>query len=406
MQVKPALVTAVTALLALNAGCATEANRNPVPMHLMPEASVPGMGPVRYWGDEMPKEAVEELRRKIPYMPRLAESPPEHGKPVVNFLAISSGGDDGAFAAGLLVGWTQSGRRPRFEIVTGVSAGALIAPLAFLGPAYDRQLTAMWTRYGTQDLIVKRPLAAMFGGAALADTGPLAELIAYYIDQPFLDAVAAEYRRGRILLIETTNLDAQRPVVWNMTAIAGSRHPRALSLFRQVLLASASVPGIFPPVHIRVEAGGELREEMHVDGGTTQKVFIAPLQLRLSMLDPLYSAPPLRRIYVISNTKLAPEWEPPRNDTRAIAERSLRTLSKSQGAGDLIRLYVLATRDGAEFNLAAIPSSFRPKSKEAFDRHYMRALFDVGFVEGRGGYRWLSAPPELGATEESDGSDR
>jgi predicted acylesterase/phospholipase RssA len=406
MQVKPALVTAVTALLVLNAGCATEANRNPVPMHLMPEASVPGMGPVRYWGDEMPKEAVEELRRKIPYMPRLAESPPEHGKPVVNFLAISSGGDDGAFAAGLLAGWTQSGRRPRFEIVTGVSAGALIAPLAFLGPAYDRQLTAMWTRYGTQDLIVKRPLAAMFGGAALADTGPLAELIAYYIDQPFLDAVAAEYRRGRILLIETTNLDAQRPVVWNMTAIAGSRHPRALSLFRQVLLASASVPGIFPPVHIRVEAGGELREEMHVDGGTTQKVFIAPLQLRLSMLDPLYSAPPLRRIYVISNTKLAPEWEPPRNDTRAIAERSLRTLSKSQGAGDLIRLYVLATRDGAEFNLAAIPSSFRPKSKEAFDRHYMRALFDVGFVEGRGGYRWLSAPPELGATEESDGSDR
>jgi predicted acylesterase/phospholipase RssA len=405
MRVKAALVTAVTALLVLSAGCATEANRNPVPMHLMPEATVPGMGPIRYWGDEMPKEAVEELRRKIPYMARLAESPPEHGRPVVNFLAISSGGDDGAFAAGLLVGWTQSGRRPRFEIVTGVSAGALIAPLAFLGPAYDRQLTAMWTRYGTQDLIVKRPLAALFAGAALADTGPLADLISYYIDQRFLDAIAAEYRRGRILLVETTNLDAQRPVVWNMTAIAASRHPRALNLFRQVLLASASVPGIFPPVHIRVEAGGELREEMHVDGGTTQKVFIAPLQLRLSMLDPLYSAPPLRRIYVISNTKLAPEWEPPRNDTRAIAERSLRTLSKSQGAGDLIRLYVLAKRDGAEFNLAAIPSSFRPKSKEPFDRHYMRALFDVGFVDGRDGYRWLSAPPEIGATEESDGSD-
>ena len=174
-----------------------------------------------------------------------------------------------------------------------------------------------------------------------------------------------------------------------------------------MLLASASVPGVFPPVHIRVEAGGELREEMHVDGGTTQKVFIAPLQLRLSMLDPLYSAPPLRRIYVISNTKLAPEWEPPRDDTRAIAERSLRTLSKSQGAGDLIRLYLLAKRDGAEFNLAAIPSSFRPKSREPFDRHYMRALFDVGFVEGRAGYRWLSAPPEIGGEdEESDGSDR
>ena len=117
MRVKPALVTV---LLVLSTGCATVSDRNPVPLHLMPEASVPGMGPIRYWGDEMPKEAVEELKRKIPSMARLAESPPEHGRPVVNFLAISSGGDDGAFAAGLLVGWTQSGRRPRFEIVTGV----------------------------------------------------------------------------------------------------------------------------------------------------------------------------------------------------------------------------------------------------------------------------------------------
>jgi hypothetical protein len=391
----------VTALLVLSTGCSTVSDRNPVPLHLMPEASVPGMGPVRYWGDEMPKEAVEDLKRKIPYMARLAESPAENGKPIVNLLAISSGGDDGAYAAGLLVGWTQTGRRPRFEVVTGVSAGALIAPLAFLGPAHDRQLTAMWTRYGTQDLIIKKPLAALFGGAALADTGPLADLIARYIDRPFLDAIEAEYRKGRILLIGTTNLDAQRPVVWNMTQIAASRHPRALALFRQVILASASIPGVFPPVHIKVEAGGELREEMHVDGGTTQKVFIAPLQLRLSVLDPLYSAPPQRRIYIISNAKLAPEWGPPRDDTRAIAERSLRTLSKSQGAGDLIRLYLFAKRDGAEFNLAAIPSSFRAKSREPFDRQYMRALFDVGFLQGRAGYRWLPAPPEIGAPDET-----
>jgi predicted acylesterase/phospholipase RssA len=241
----------------------------------------------------------------------------------------------------------------------------------------------------------------LFGGAALADIGPLADLIARYIDRPFLDAIEAEYRKGRILLIGTTNLDAQRPVVWNMTQIAASRHPGALTLFRQVILASASIPGVFPPVHIKVEAGGELREEMHVDGGTTQKVFIAPLQLRLSVLDPLYSAPPQRRIYVISNAKLAPEWGPPRDDTRAIAERSLRTLSKSQGAGDLIRLYLFAKRDGAEFNLAAIPSSFRAKSREPFDRQYMRALFDVGFLQGRAGYRWLPAPPEIGAPDET-----
>jgi predicted acylesterase/phospholipase RssA len=361
----------------------------------MPQASVPGMGPVRYWGDEISTDLVEEFKRKLAYMPRLAESPPENGKPIVNLLAISSGGEDGAFAAGLLVGWTQTGRRPRFEIVTGVSAGALIAPFAFLGPAYDGQLAAIWTRYGARDLIVKKPLAALLGGNALADTGPLADLIALYIDQRFLDAIAAEYRRGRLLLIGTTNLDAQRPMVWNMTQIAASRHPQALTLFRQVLLASASVPGVFPPVHIRVEAGGELREEMHVDGGTTQKVFIAPLQLRLRMLDPLYSAPPQYRIFVISNTKLAPDWAPPTNDARSITERSLQALSRSQGAGDLIRLYLFAKRDGAEFNLAAIPFKFREKSNGPFDRRYMQALFDVGFRQARAGYRWLTAPPEI-----------
>jgi predicted acylesterase/phospholipase RssA len=383
------------ALLLMSAGCASVSQRNPVPLHLMPEASVPGMGPVRYWGDEIPKDVVAELKRKLPYLPRLAESPAENGKPIVNLLAISSGGDDGAFAAGLLVGWTKTGHRPRFEVVTGVSAGALIAPFAFLGPAYDRELVAMWTRYGTRDLIIKKPLAALFGGSALADTGPLADLIAHYADRDLLAAIAAEYRKGRLLLIATTNLDAQRPVVWNMTQIAATGGPRALMLFRQVMLASTAIPGVFPPVHILVEAGGEMREEMHVDGGTTQKVFIAPLQLRLHVLDPLYSAPPQHRIFVITNTKLAPEWGPPKNDTRSVAERSLRTLSKSQEAGDLIRLYLFAKRDGAEFNLAAIPANFREKSQEPFDRRYMQALFDVGFQQGRAGYRWLAAPPEF-----------
>jgi len=386
-------------LLIMSSGCATGPQRNPVPFHLMPEANVPGMGPIRYWGDEIPRDVVAEFRRTLPYMPRLAESPPENGKPIVNLLAISSGGNEGAFAAGLLVGWTQTGRRPRFEVVTGVSAGALIAPFAFLGPAYDRQLVTMWTRYSTRDLIIKMPLTAMFGGSALADTGPLADLIAHYVDRPFLDNIAAEYRKGRILLIGTTNLDAQRPVVWNMTQIAASRHPQAVTLFRQVILASASIPGIFPPVHIRVEARGEAREEMHVDGGTTQKVFIAPLQLRLHMLDPLYSAPPQFRIFVINNARMAPEWEAPKDESRAIAERSLRTLSKSQGAGDLIRLYLLAKRDGAEFNLAFIPSDFRARSHEPFDREYMRALFDVGFVQGRAGDRWFPAPPEVMGTD-------
>jgi len=289
-----------------SSGCATLSPRSPVPQELVATAGIPGpgLGHVRFWGDEAPKDVVADIRRKMPGLSRLAESPRQNGVPVVNYLAVSSGGDAGAFAAGLLVGWTRSGRRPRFEVVTGVSAGALIAPFAFLGPAFDKDLEAIWTHYGSEDLIAKQPLAVLLGGSALADTAPLADLIAHYVDRRLLDAIGAEYRKGRLLLIGTTNLDAQRPVIWNMGEIALSRHPQALTLFRQVVLASVSIPVAFPPVRIEVEAGGELRDELHVDGGTTRKVFIAPLQLSLRSLDPLYSA----RRCTASTSLPIPNW--------------------------------------------------------------------------------------------------
>lgn len=259
----------------VGSGCAAVMSRNAVPQALVTKASVPGMRYVRFWGDEVPNDIAAQAKRRMPGLRRLAESPPDaDGRPVVNYLALSGGGQDGAFGAGFLVGWTQSRERPRFEVVTGVSAGALIAPFAFLGRGYDNQLRAMWTRYGTDDLVVKQPLVGIFGGPALADTKPLADLIARHIDRRFLAAVASEYRKGRLLLVGTTNLDAQRPVVWNMGEIAASGHPEALDLFRQVLLASAAVPGAFSPVHITVEVNGRKHEEMHVDGGATRELFI------------------------------------------------------------------------------------------------------------------------------------
>ena len=380
-------------------GCAPLSPRIPVPEALLAEARIPDLGDVRFWGDEAPADVVAEVRRKMPRLTRLAESPRENGRPVVNSLAISSGGDDGAFAAGLLVGWTKSGRRPRFEVVTGVSAGALIAPFAYLGPAFDRQLEAIWTRQDSNDLVVKQPLAVLLGASALADTQPLAELIAHYVNRRLLDAIAQEHLKGRLLFIGTTNLDAQRPVVWNMGEIALNRHPKALLLFRQVMLASVSIPVAFPPVRIQVEAGGMIYDELHVDGGTTRKVFIAPLQLSLRSLDPLYAAPPRHRFYIIANTKLVPEWQPAEAGLLGIAQSSLAAINKSHGAGDLFRLYLLAKRDGADFNLAAIPADFAQRPKEPFDPQYMHALFDAGVA--RGGGPWLKEPPELGQPGDS-----
>ena len=165
------------------------------------------------------------------------------------------------------------GTRPNFEVVTGISAGAIIAPFAFLGPAYDRQLAEIWTQYETSELLTAQILPGLLGGSSLADTSKLAELVARYVDRKFLRAVAAEYRRGRILLIGTTNLDMQRPIIWNMGEIASSNHPNAPELFHKIIMASAAIPGAFPPVSIPVVADGQQYEEMHVDGGITRGCF-------------------------------------------------------------------------------------------------------------------------------------
>ena len=380
------------ALVTLVCGCANLVLRNPVPETLVTEARVPGIDHARWWGDEAPADVAADIRRNLRGITKLAESPPEKGRPVVNYLALSSGGDDGAFAAGVLVGWARSGRRPRFEIVTGVSAGALIAPFAFLGPAYNKDLESIWTGHASADLVTPQPLAVLLGGNALADTQPLAQLIARYVDRRLLQAIAREYRGGRLLLVATTNLDAQRPVVWNMGEIALSPGPQAVTLFRQVLLASVSVPVAFPPVPIQVEAGGKVRDELHVDGGTTRKLFM-PLQLSLRSLEPFYSAPPQLRFYIIANTKLAPEWKLAETDLLGIAQSSLAAINKSHAAGDLFRLYLLATREGADFNLARIPSTFSVRPSRPFDPVYMAALFEAGV--NHAGSQWLKRPPEL-----------
>jgi predicted acylesterase/phospholipase RssA len=354
------------------------------------------MPTVRFWGDEVPRDVAGEIDRRLPSIGKRAMASQQvGGRSVVNILALSGGGPDGAFGAGLLQGWTARGDRPRFEVVTGVSAGAIIAPFAFLGPEYDHCLEEIWTQYQTNQLIVQQILPAIFGGPALADTGPLQKLIEKYVDRKFLRAIAAEYARGRMLLVGTTNLDAQRPVVWNMGEIAASRHPDAIELFRKVILASAAIPGAFPPVIIPVEADGRLVEEMHVDGGVTREVFVAPVQLNLKVFDRYYAVPPQRRIYLVKNGKLAPEFEAVKPTAIAIGARSVSTLLKSQNYSDIYRIWRLARESDASFHLTAVPPEFKLKAKEAFDPVYQKALFQLGRQMGLEGGHWQSLPPEL-----------
>ena len=384
-------------LLAVTAAACARVERHPVPASLVSQASVPGLAHVRFWGDEVPKDIYVFVQTHMPGVKRMASrTAVEKGRPLVEYLALSGGADDGAFGAGLLVGWSQRRDRPDFEVVTGVSAGALIAPYAFLGPSYDGQLAELWTSFDASSVATPQVVAGLLGAEALADSTPLRNLIAKHVDRRMLSQIAHEYRNGRILLVGTTNLDAQRQVIWNMGEIAGAagRDPEAAELFRDVLLASASLPGVFPPVHVKVRVGDQVYEEMHVDGGPARQVFLAPAQFSLRTFDKLYPQPPIRRVFVVRNGKLTPVYEAVKPNTFAISARSLFTVTKNQSIGDINQIYAMTQRDGAEFRLASIPATFTQESSTPFDPAYMKALFKVGYRLGAQGSAWTSTPPD------------
>lgn len=402
----PAHVGVGLILAAALSGCAQTIARNGISDPLVAERAVVADTPgFRFWGDEVPKDAVAELRRRLPNMPQIAQNARKKGeRPVVEYLALSGGGGDGAFGAGVLAGWTARGDRPEFEIVTGISAGAVIAPFAFLGPAYDDKLREIWTQYRTSELVTTQILPGLLGGAALADTSNFQDLVAQYIDQAMLDEIAAQYQRGRILFVGTTNLDAQRPVVWNMGEIAASKHPDSLALFRKVILASAAIPGAFPPVNIPVTVDGKPYEEMHVDGGVTREVFVLPVQAPFRAFNKLYPAKPIRKIYVVKNGKVTPETEVVKPKVFSIAARSISTLIKSQNYGELYRIDRMAKDDGAEFHLAAIPPTFTRVAKEFFDPQYQKALYEEGVTfGGLDASAWMRHAP--GTLDEAQADD-
>ena len=377
-------------------GCASLSLREVVPERHAGAAAIPGMQEVRTWGDAGAAVVANFLKQEGARLRAKYAARGKDGRmPEAHMLAISGGADDGAFAAGLLVGWSQRGDRPQFDLVTGISAGALTAPFAFLGKDYDRELTGLFLEHGDDDIYQATVLEGLFGGNAVADSEPLARLIATYVDHRMLGRIGAERAKGRVLLVGTTNLDAQRPVYWDMGRIALSREPDALALFRQVLLASASIPGVFPPVHIKVIADGRIYEEMHVDGGPTHQVFFTPADFDFRDLDAVIGRPVARHLWVIRNGKIAPEYTAVSESALAIAGRSLETLTKSQGVGDLARMYAKTRAEGIDFNLAYIPGDFRAPRAAPFDRRYMRALFERARTLARTGYPWAKVPPDL-----------
>ena len=350
------LILAGSAMV-LVAGCATFSPRNVLPEASASRGELEGFHNIRFWGDAPARDIEAIVMADTQNADKRVAPGSRNHRPISNLLAVSGGAEDGAFGAGLLVGWSETGTRPMFDLVTGVSSGALIAPFAFLGRERDDQLREIFTTYGRKDIFTYN-VSGVITGAALADDTPLTKLIEKYVDEAFVREIARERMKGRILLIGTTNLDTQRPVLWDMGRIAMSESPEALALFRRILLASATLPGVFAPVRIKVRVGGQNYDELHVDGGVTRQVFVAP---SVFAFVPPNQKVASRRLYVIRNGKIDPEWQPVDEKVLSVPKRF--NADQEPGHRRSHRIYA-DQHDGIDFNLASIPADLAPAAPD------------------------------------------
>jgi predicted acylesterase/phospholipase RssA len=402
---RPGHPIAMLVMIVLIAGvqaCSTPARLPAQPDDQLTQATVLGIPNARFYPDEQGAELFQEGMASVQKEMAALGVTDMSQLPPVYYLAISGGGGDGAFGAGLLNGWTETGTRPEFKLVTGISTGSLIAPFAFLGPDYDDDLKRVYTTIQDSDVYTERGITAVFDDDAMLDTTPLYDLISQIVDDEMMAGFAREYEKGRLLLIASTNLDARQTVIWNIGAIAASGKPGALELIHKILLASAAMPVGFPPVMFDVELDGVTYQEMHVDGGAVAQLILYPAAVgeKAKALMEQQHISRERHAYIIRNGKLTYETSPVERSTLPIAGQAVSTMISSSGINDLYRVYFICQEDGVDYNLAYIDSDFDlPEPDTLFDKTYMNALFDYGYDLGKTGYSWKKYPPYLNIEE-------
>lgn len=325
---------------------------------------------------------------------RPAVLPPER-----NVLVLSGGGSYGAYPAGVLYGWTKSGTRPRFDVVTGISTGALIAPLAFVGSETDEDLRTVYTTLKNTDVfrIRKTVRTLLLRTESLADNTPLSREIERYITADMLRRVAAGHAEGRRLYVGTTDLESRRPVYWDMGEIAARGTPDDLALFRRILLASSAIPGFFPPVRIPVCVDGQPLEELHTDGSVSNALFFRPPFVPPECrADPNAACLYGSNVYILLAGKVYADPDRVRPNALAIAGTSASALIYAETRGDLLKLYTACLLTGMDYHISAIPPELLvPFSSTDFDPEQMTALFERGANWAAGGPPWRTTPPGL-----------
>jgi predicted acylesterase/phospholipase RssA len=356
-----------------------------------------GAVPLERWDPTFKNTFEGELKKGLQMRLR-AHSKKAPGKPItLRGLALSGGGSHGAYGAGVLIGWTDAGTRPEFDVVTGISTGALTATAVFLGQEYDDTLRT-YTKVTNKDIFKSRGLLSVLLEDSMNDSAPLRALIAKQIDDEVLQAVAREYAKGRNLFIGTVNLDAQAFTIWNMGFIASSDRPDKLERYRDVILASASVPVVFPPVYIPVEVGGETYRQMHVDGGAREMIFFPQFiqDFDKAVAEAGFSRADVHgEIYVLFNGRIAARgtYEPVAPRALNIMEVVARTFQRANTISSIYQIWVRGLTHGLAIHITDIPPEYKNLQQDMeFNRDDMKRLFDYGYNRSIRGEAWWTQP--------------
>ncbi len=364
--------------------------REPVPAELLDKASIPTFPNTRFFADRPSRDFAAWLdiwtrqRRNL----GLASTKP------MDAIAFSGGSSEGAFGGGLMVGWGQRGDRPVFDLVSGISAGAIVGASVILGHGYEQRIQAAFTSNAFSDILTLRPTSLLFGGPSLSSAAKLASQLEEQVDDAMIDQIGRAYHAGRRFMVITSNLDQQRPVAWDITAIAASLHPSRYALVRKVLLASAALPGLFPPVRFAVVADGKAYDEFHVDGAVTQGLYLFP-GAQDSLTTVRQMAPEMRfNIYMVINGPILPTYDPVRARALNLANSSLQTLLKNRTAGDVKEIFRIAQFFQTPARLTFLPQDMSQTSEtNSFKADYMNKLFAYGQERGLKADLWYDRFP-------------
>ncbi|WP_225927109.1 patatin-like phospholipase family protein [Vibrio alfacsensis] len=379
---KKLLISILTIVLS---ACGTMAERN---VSIKSESMNPlNESGLRFWDEYSPSDENYRTIEQLKYLNYYS-----HNKSEVNYLAISGGGVDGAFAAGILNAWTDKGDRPDFDVVTGISTGAIVSIFAFLGSNYDDELAKYYTQPSLNEIFKRNSLLKLPFKASIMNTDGFENEVRTFVDDTIISKIAAERDKGRILLIATTNLDNEKMSIWDIGRIAQIKTENSKKLIQDIIIASSSIPGLFPAKPIFIESDRVIYEELHVDGGVSRQVFLFPQWLGEAV--PSLTSHK-KNVYVIRNGQSKPKFEAIDNSISSISIRALSILTRRQGVGDVEFIYNYTKSNNMMFNFAHIDDDLVGDGLDTMSKDYMNAVYHYGYDNMLNDMLWLTTPPAM-----------